>query len=75
MLLRKFNRQVLCFPTGNDEVITILKSQEVLDHMDEVEADVFALNLLDRYINRPDHSDFDQMCYTDFILVQKHLWN
>ena len=39
MLLRKFNRQVLCFPTGNDEVITILKSQEVLDHMDEVEAD------------------------------------
>lgn len=73
MLLRKSNRQVLCFPIANDEMITILKSKEVLDYMDEVETDVFALNLLDKYVHRPDHSDFDQMCYTDFILVQKHL--
>ena len=44
MPLRKPTWQVSYIPTGNDEVIRILKSQEGLDHMDEYETDVFAQN-------------------------------
>ena len=62
MLLRKSNRQTSYTPTGSDEV----KSQEVLDHMDEDDREVFPPNLLGKYVNRPDHTDFDQMCYADF---------
>ena len=66
MPLRKPTWQVSFIPTGNDEVIRILKSQEGLDHMDEYKTDVFAQNLLDRYVNCSDHPDFDQMCYANF---------
>ena len=34
--------------------------------MNEDDPDVFTPNLLDKYFNRPDHPDFDQMCYADF---------
>ena len=63
MSLRKSQWQVSYILTGNDEVIRMLKSQEVLNHIDEYDTDVFAQNLLDRYVSRP---DFDQMCYADF---------
>ena len=66
MPLRKPTWQVSYIPTGSDEVIRILKSQEGLDHMDEYETDVFAQNLLDKYVNCSDHPDFDQICYADF---------
>ena len=53
----------------------MLKHQEVLDHIDEDDTDVFAPNLLDKYVNPADNPDFEQMCYTDFvstyILAQK----
>ena len=44
----------------------MLKTQEVLDHMDEYDKDVLAPNLIDKYVYRRDHPDFEQMCYADF---------
>ena len=34
--------------------------------MDEDGTVVLVLKLLDKYANRPNHHDFDQMCYADF---------
>lgn len=53
MLLEKSHWKGLYIPTGSYQLIRMLKPQEILHHMNEVDTDVFALNLLDKYVNYP----------------------
>ena len=65
MPLRRSNNDVLYVPTGEKKHRTrVLKPQHQLDQMDPEDEDVFALNMLDRYANRPDN--LENMCYASF---------
>ena len=63
--MRTSNIDVLYLNTGiKKERTRILKPQSVLDSMDPEDTNVYATNLIDRYVNRPD--TLDDMCYADF---------
>ena len=63
--LRLSNIDVMYIPTGLKKNRTrMLKSQAVLEFMDAEDTNAYALNLLDKYENRPD--ELEQMCLADF---------
>ena len=65
MPLRRSNVDVLYVPTGEKKYRTrVLKSQRQLEEMDPDDEDVFAMNIIDRYSNRPDL--LENMCYASF---------
>ena len=71
MPLRRSNVDVMYIPTGEKKNITrVLKSPEQLAHMSPDDEDVFAINMLDRYVNRPD--TLEEMCYASFASNYKH---
>ena len=71
MPLRRSNVDVVYIPTGEKKNITrVLKPLQQLEQMDPDDEDVFAINMLDRYANRPE--TLEEICYASFASNYKH---
>ena len=62
---RRLNIFVLYIPSGpQKDRIRILKSRDILSRMDAKDTNVFATNMIEKYVNHP-HT-LEDMCYADF---------
>ena len=62
---RRSNIFVLYIPSGpQKDCIRMLKSRDVLDRMDSNDTNIFATNMIEKYVNCPD--TLEDMCYADF---------
>ena len=63
--LRRSNIFVLYIPSGlQKDHIRMLKSRDILDRMDQNDTNIFATNMIEKYINHPD--TLEDMFYADF---------
>jgi hypothetical protein len=63
--LRKSNVDVQFIPTGlRKDISRMLKSKEQLDRLDDDDTDIYAYNIIDKYVKRGD--DLQGMCLAEF---------